>query len=313
MDQATNADSGSTRRGRWFKLVWIAPVLIVVAVAAVYLANVVRTDPAVAEWISRYPGDAPLPEGAPVGIPIWIGWQHFLNAFLLVLIVRSGWQLRTTQRPPAYWTSKPNRVLGAKRQARKISIHLWLHQVLDVVWLANGLAFVAALIISGHWVRIVPTSWEVIPNAASAALQYVSFDWPAENGWVNYNALQQLSYCGVVFILAPLAAVTGARMSDFWPARAALNRTFKIEWARAVHYPVMLLFVLFAIVHVALVLATGALRNLNHMYASLGPDDRSWWGAGIFAGSLIVIAGAVIAAQPVVLRPIAALFGTVSR
>ena len=36
------------------------------------------------------------------------------------------------------------------------------------------------------------------------------------------------------------------------------------------HFPVMLYFVAFTVVHVALVFATGALRNLNHMYAQPG-------------------------------------------
>ena len=50
----------------------------------------------------------------------------------------------------------------------------------------------------------------------------------------------------------------------------------------------MLYFVAFIIAHVALVLATGALRNLNHMYAS--QDAINWVGFLIFAASLIVIA-----------------------
>ena len=61
------------------------------------------------------------------------------------------------------------------------------------------------LFVTGQWMRIVPTSWDVFPNAVSAALQYVSLDWPTENGWVNYNALQLLAYFTTVFIAAPLA------------------------------------------------------------------------------------------------------------
>ncbi len=117
--------------------------------------------------------------------------------------------------------------------------------------------------------RIVPTSWEVFPNAISAALQYVSLDWPTENGWVNYNSLQQLAYFATVFLAAPLAIATGVRMSGIWPKNAtALNKAYPVEWARKIHFPVMLYFVAFIIVHVALVFATGALRNLNHMYAA---------------------------------------------
>ena len=67
-------------------------------------------------------------------------------------------------------------------------------------------------------------------------LQYISLDWPTENGWVNYNGLQQLAYFTTVFIAAPLAMVTGVRMSGAWPKSASrLNRLYPIERARAVH------------------------------------------------------------------------------
>ena len=100
-------------------------------------------------------------------------------------------------------------------------------------------------------------------------------------------------------------------MSGIWPKNATrLNKLYPVEWARAVHFPVMLYFVAFIIVHVALVFATGALRNLNHMYAS--QDVVNWVGFWIFVGSLIVIAAAWVAARPLVLAPIARLFGKVS-
>ena len=82
-----------------------------------------------------------------------------------------------------------------------------------------------------------------------------------------------------------------------------------MEWARAVHFPVMLYFVLFILVHVSLVFATGALRNLNHMYAA--PDVVNWAGFWLFAAA-IVITAAGCAARPLVLAPIARLFGKVS-
>jgi hypothetical protein len=102
-------------------------------------------------------------------------------------------------------------------------------------------------------------------------------------------------------------------MSGAWPAKAAhLNKAYPIELARAIHFPVMIYFVLFIIVHVTLVLATGALRNLNHMY-SMTDDTASWAGFWIFAASLVVIIAAWFAARPLFLRPIAALTGSVTR
>ncbi len=256
------------------------------------------------DFLRTYPGEYHLPEGAPVGLPAWLGWQHFFNVFLMVLIIRSGLQVRTEKRPGVFWAPRRN-------PKGKISLALWFHQSLDILWVLNGLVFLVLLFVTGQWMRIVPTSWEVFPNAVSAVLQYVSLDWPTENGWVNYNALQQLAYFTTVFIAAPLAIVTGVRMSGFWPKNArALNKAYPIEWARAVHFPVMLYFVVFIVIHVLLVLATGALRNLNHMYAA--QDAVNWVGFWIFVASLGVIAAAWAAARPLVLAPIAKLFGTVS-
>jgi len=256
------------------------------------------------DFLHTYPGEYDLPQAAPTGIPTWIGWQHFFNVFLMVLIIRSGLQVRHVKRPPAFWSPR-------RDAKRKISLSLWFHQSLDILWLVNGVIFVVLLFVTGQWMRIVPTSWDVFPNAISAGLQYVSLDWPTENGWVNYNALQQLAYFATVFLAAPLAAVTGVRMSGVWPKNAkGLNKAYPVEWARAVHFPVMLYFCLFILLHVTLVLATGALRNLNHMYG--GQDAVNWTGFWIFAASLAVIAAAWAAARPLVLAPIARLFGTVS-
>ncbi|WOF22855.1 cytochrome b/b6 domain-containing protein [Microbacterium betulae] len=281
--------------------------LLVAASAAVLVARWLLTLEPLRDFVAAYPGHAPLPEGAPVGIPGWLGWQHFMNAFLMVLIVRSGWQVRTERRPAAYWS--PRR---PKDGTRRISLTLWFHQSLDLLWVVNGVVFVVLLFATGQWMRVVPTSWEILPNAASALLQYLSLDWPTENGWVNYNALQVLAYFTTIFVAAPLAAVTGIRMSGLWPSTARrLTRLYPVELARAIHFPVMLYFVVFIVVHVSLVLATGALRNLNHMYG--GQDAVNWTGFWIFSASLVVIAAAWLAARPVVLAQIARLSGEVGR
>ena len=65
----------------------------------------------------------------------------------------------------------------------------------------------------------------------------------------------------------------------------------------------------FTAVHVFLVLATGAIRNLNHIYAVR--DDQSWAGAIVFAVSLLLTAALVAALRPAVVRRVAALTGTV--
>jgi thiosulfate reductase cytochrome b subunit len=306
-----------TRIGPFTRLQWAGIVivgggaLLYAAAMAVFAVRWLLSTTWGVDFLEAYPGEYHLPEGAPVGLPAWLGWQHFFNVFLMVLIIRTGLRVRTEKRPTAFWSPRGN-------SRRKISLNIWFHQSLDLLWIINGLVFVVLLFVTGQWMRIVPTSWEVFPNAISAVLQYISLDWPTENGWVNYNSIQQLAYFTTVFIAAPLAILTGVRMSGVWPKdNAALTKAYPIEWARAVHFPVMLYFVAFIAVHVFLVFATGALRNLNHMYAAQGSVDPNayadnWTGFWFFVASLVVIAAAWIAARPLVLAPIARLFGTVS-
>lgn len=295
---------GSRSLSQWVKLgVWGVVGAILAAGIIVLAARGVTTLPGVPEFMERYPGEYHIPEVAEPGFPAWARWSHFLNIFLMALIIRSGLQIRKQQKPPAFWASK--------RGGRKLSIYLWFHTSLDLLWMLNGAVFVVLLFVSGHWARIVPTSWEVFPNAASALLQYLTLEWPTENGWVNYNSLQQIMYFLVVFVAAPLAIITGLRMSEWWPKKAErLNKIYPAPLARAIHFPTMLFFVLFILIHVFLVFATGALRNLNHMFA--GTDEVNWVGFWWFAAGLFVTVAAVFLARPLALAPIASLTGKVS-
>ena len=303
----TAAPASDRRRPTWTQAIaalFAAAGLGVLAGAAVAFVRTLLSLPFMQDFLAAFPGEYAPAIAVEPGFAPWIGWQHFFNMFLMVLIIRSGLTIRREKRPTAFWTPRNN-------PKGKVSLTIWFHQALDVLWLVNGVIFVVLLFATGHWVRIVPTSWEVFPNALSAALQYVSFDWPHENGWNNYNSLQQLAYFATVFLAAPLAAVTGFRMSGLWPKNAEkLSKAYPIEWARAVHFPVMLYFVLFIITHVALVFLTGFLANLNHMFAS--SDAVTWTGFWVFVASVVVIAIGWVAARPLVIAPIAKLFGTVS-
>ncbi|KQR36516.1 cytochrome b/b6 domain-containing protein [Microbacterium sp. Leaf159] len=281
-----------------------AAALGILAAAAVAFVRALLSFPFMQDFLAAFPGEYAPAVAVEPGFAPWVNWAHFFNVFLMVLIIRSGLRIRSEKRPTAFWTPRGD-------PKGKVSLTIWFHQALDILWLVNGVIFVVLLFVTGHWVRIVPTSWEVIPNALSAALQYISFDWPTEHGWVNYNSLQQLAYFVTVFIAAPLAAATGFRMSGMWPKKAErLSKAYPIEWARALHFPVMIYFVVFIIGHVALVFLTGFLRNLNHMYAS--SDAVGWTGFWVFVASLVVIALGWVAARPLVIAPIAKLFGTVS-
>ena len=278
-----------------------AVALVILAFMAVFFTRWIASLEPVADFVAAYPGAAPMPEGQGIGIPAWLSWTHFLNGFFLLLIIRTGIRIKGEKTPSGLWSSR-------RVKKRRMSLTVWFHLALDALWMLNGLVFVVLLFASGHWVRIVPTSWDVFPNALSALIQYVSLDWPTHSGWTGYNGLQQLFYFLIVFVASPLAILTGARLSAFWPRDdRRINRVFSIDLAKAIHFPTMLFFVGFVVVHVGLVLTTGVLRNLNAMYA--GRDEVSWVGFWIFAVSLLVLAGGWIAARDRVIAPIAALFG----
>lgn len=291
------------------RVLWTTVAALVAFAVVVLVARWLRELPAVQSFLETYPGIVPPPEGTPVGIPAWLGWQHFLNAFFLLLIVRTGYQLRSKKRPPGFWTRDNTRWPRTKRAPRRMGIFLWFHLWLDALWVLTGLSYVVLLFATGQWLRIVPTDWAVVPNAISAALQYASLEWPTENSWVVYNSLQQLAYFTVVFIASPLAILTGLRLSSVWPLEGPLVRGFPEKLARTLHYPVMLFFLAFTFVHIVLVLTTGALRKLNQMYAARDADD--WIGFTVFAASVAVMVVAWVLAKPPLLKRIAATSGRV--
>jgi methionine sulfoxide reductase catalytic subunit len=315
-------------KDKWFNLLWLIPIGVVLLIIGIAVAKGLRELPAVQDFMTQYPGTSELPKGAPVGFPAWLGWQHFLNAFLMIFIIRSGvtimadhprfyWTRHSTpgkdwfrmQKPvpedPLY-TAKADSItlpdgVGLPGRRHSIGLARWWHLGVDTLWLANGIVFYILIFATGQWMRLVPLHWDVIPNSISVAIQYLSLDWPAETGWVNYNSLQLIAYFITVFVAAPLALITGLGMSPALSTKFKwISSVFSIQVARSLHFFVLCWFVMFIVVHVTLVLTTGALRNLNHMYASR--DDESWVGFWIFAASLVVMIVAWVAATPFTYR-----------
>jgi len=316
-------------RGRWFNLLWLLPIGFVALLMLVAIAQGLRSTAPVQRFIEQYPGTV-VPAGAErdSGLPGWVGVLHFLNLFLLIFIVRSGLQI-LSDHPRLYWTrhSTPGRdwfrvqnpvpsdpLWTAKQDSisvpgqvglpgirHSIGLARWWHLGVDVVWLCNGLVFYVLLFVTGQWQRVVPTSWDVMPNAASVAVQYLSLDWPTESGWVAYNSLQLIAYCVTVFVAAPLAVLTGLGMSPALSTRfTRVSRVLSIQTARLLHFLVLVWFLVFIVVHVGLVFTTGLLRNLSHVYA--GRDDHSWVGFIVFAASMVVVVVGWVAATPLTLR-----------
>jgi len=302
----------SAPRNRWLSLAWIVPALLVALLVVVLASQWLRSQPGVQSFIEDFPGASALPTDAPVGIPAWLAWQHFLNSFFLLFLVRTGLQLRAKKRPSAFWTRRNTGLFRTKNAPVRIGIPLWFHLSVNGLWVLNGVVYLVLLFATGQWVRLVPLHADIFPNAVSVAIQYASLDWPTETSWTNYNALQVLSYFATVFIAGPAALITGIRLAPGFAARLRpLDRAFPARLARSIHSWTLWWFIGFTIVHVTLVLATGALRNLNYMYAARNEGD--WVGFGIFAASLAAMAVTWVAASPTRLANLAEKTGTVRR
>jgi thiosulfate reductase cytochrome b subunit len=195
------------------------------------------------------------------------------------------------------WTSKDDSRhlspwIGLPGYRHTVGMARHWHFLGVLFWVGNGLLFVVLLFCTGQWRRLAPTSWRIVPDAWAVFVHYATFHLPPEpNGFYHYNALQQLSYFGVVFILAPLAMLTGPAMSPAftarfkWYPRLPGNR----QVGRSIHLLIMCAFVLFIIGHVTLVALTGFSRNMNHIV--VGTDNTNPLGLylGLAGVGLVVL------------------------
>jgi len=126
-------------------------------------------------------------------------------------------------------------------------------------WVLTGAVYIALLFVSGYWITLVPTSWEIVPDALRAAGTYLMLQLPAPQPGLPFNAAQQLSYFLVIFVLAPVQILTGAAMSP-----SVLGRFPRYVWlfggrqrARSLHFLGLCTFVAFIVLHTIMVIING--------------------------------------------------------
>jgi DMSO/TMAO reductase YedYZ molybdopterin-dependent catalytic subunit/thiosulfate reductase cytochrome b subunit len=298
------------------RLTTVVPLVlpVVLGVIAAYVQWVVAGLPPLPAVRQLTPQTTAL----PYGFPSWIGITHYVNLLFMVLLARSGLQI-LMDHPRLYWNvhctpgsewvrftpvQVPlDRLYTAKDDARYLSPWIGLpggrhtlglarhwHFVSALFWVVNGAIYVTLLFKTGHWRRIVPTSWRLIPDAWAMFVHYATFHLPPEpNGFYQYNALQQLSYFVVIFVLAPLSILTGPSMSPAlvnrfsWYRKLPGNR----QVGRSIHFLLLCAYVLFVVAHVSMVFLTGFARNMNHIV--IGTDDLLRFGMYIGLSGLVIL------------------------
>ncbi|MGW0561423.1 molybdopterin-dependent oxidoreductase [Streptomyces sp. NPDC003016] len=263
--------------------------------------------------------------------PAWLRATHFLNFLFLTLLIRSGLQILSAS-PRLYlnddcrpgsevlkfsrrklpegrlWTAADleetwSPVIALPGRPHGLGLGRHWHFVAVLGWILTGAVYLVLLFASDEWRRLVPTSWEVFPDAVRALGGYLTGDPPAEGG--SYNALQQLSYFAIVFIVAPLQIATGAAMSPAIDARFP-----RYVWAlggrqraRFLHFVLMAVFTVFLVVHVVIVAAHGLGREMAKIVLGSATADHTLALILAGVGVLAVIAVNVLATVVSTRRP----------
>lgn len=215
-----------------------------------------------------------------LSLPSIIVILHLINLFCLVLLIRSGIQI-LFDHPKLYWTDHTTDDNHWLRFGKKImpKDKLWTsldeaedpgkfalpggthnlgaarhwHFTTAMIWVVTGLIYIGFLIFSGQWTRLIPTDFSVFQSAINTMLSYLTLNFPAEG--THYNGLQQLTYAGVVFVLAPITIISGLALSPALVARfPGFLKLFgnRRQVARSIHFIAMVLFSLFIVIHVTM-------------------------------------------------------------
>ena len=303
---------------RFFSVWWLLPGLLVLGGAVVLAAKLFIATGAGRSFVMAHPCVPSHPQVKP-GVQWWVIVTHLANFFFMVMIVRAGWQI-LADHPRLYakvdctpdrevlrfrgpvpkdrvWTAKDDAItlsplFGMPGGRHTIGVARHWHFIFDILFVLNGIVYVVLLFATGRYLKLVPTQLSILPDAASCVVQYSALHLPlAPGGYFRFDAIQQLSYFGVVFLLGPLAILSGLAMSP------ALDNRFKFyqrifgnrQAARTLHFLIMCAFLAFYAVHMTMVAATGFASNLDSITLGTigqrpqrgrpavrraGPDDR---------------------------------------
>jgi len=221
--------------------------------------------------------------------PLWLRAAHFFNFLFLSLIVRSGIEILSAH-PRFYWNdhctpgsewlkfTKKQRSKGklwvASDEESSFSSAIALpghgnlglgrhwHFLMDFAWLLTGLTYVLMLFVTPEWRRLIPTSWQIFPDALHVAWNYITLH--IEETPRAYNALQKLTYASIIFLLAPFSIATGIAMSPAVAARFPwyIKLFHGRQSARSLHFLALCGFILFFLGHVTIVALHGFREGL---------------------------------------------------
>ena len=176
--------------------------------------------------------------------PAWVRVTHWTNAFAMLLMIGSGWQVYNAS--PLFPFTFPEQITLGEWLGGALQWHfaaMWLLAV-------NGLVYVTLGLVSGRFRRkLLPITPSGVLHDARAAL---TFQLSHEDLSV-YNSVQRLLYAGII-VVAIFIVLSG--LSIWKPVQLQwLTALFGgYDAARYVHFFCMAAIVGFLVVHILLAL-----------------------------------------------------------
>lgn len=251
-----------------------------------------------------------------LGFPLGIRLTHWFSFLFVTLLIRSGLAILSAH-PRLYWnvdartgtqwldllrkemprdrmwcsTDEEGHWSGwiALPGGEGLGLGRYWHFFSALCWLIVGALYLLVLFTSEQWQRLVPTSWEIIPCTWRTLQDYLLLREPKPEPPWNYdarlpfNALQQLTYFGVIFFLTPFQILTGLAQSPTllarfpWYGRLFGNR----QAARSLHFLGLIAFGLFFVIHIFMVFWHHFATEMDKMVLGREHTDGSWLGVAL--------------------------------
>src|SRR6201997_297015 len=183
-------------------------------------------------------------EPAKVVQPAWVRTMHWINAFAMILMIMSGWQIYNAS-PLFNFRFSPSITLGGWLGGALLwhFAAMWLLMVNGLIYLITGFA-------TGRFRRkLLPITPSGVIADVKAALTFKL----GHDDLSKYNYVQKLLYAGII-VVGVVIVLSG--LSIWKPVQlqwlTALFGGYDI--ARYVHFICMSLIVAFLVIHIALAL-----------------------------------------------------------
>ena len=160
-------------------------------------------------------------------------------------------------------------------KGRDLATARGVHFLVAWIFVANGLAYLAYIILSGRLGRVLEPSRQELAGLGHSVVEHARLHFPKGEGARRYNVLQKLTYLAMLLGVLPLMLATGLAMSPGF--NAVLPELLDVlggrQSARTLHFLSALAIVIFIVVHVGLVLLTGFGDQMRGMLTGWFPID----------------------------------------